>query len=138
MSCDTSPLALARNGYVWTTLQSWISPAWFAGTWVAVTVTVPPGATRVGFTVSVVAWATTAHTPRTRSRIRTAAMPSSSLRRLRFGVAAGGVTVATGGDGYSMATVAGWAGRSATAVLAIGFVAIAGPTCPPVTCSGAM
>src|SRR5881296_86740 len=85
MSMATCPCESAWNGKVWTTLWSWTSPAWLAGTWVAVTRTVSPRAARVGLTVSVVAWATTAHTPSSSSRIRTAATPMATLRRLSFG-----------------------------------------------------
>ena len=103
MSMATCPCESAWNGKVWTTLWSWTSPAWLAGTWVAVTRTVSPRAARVGLTVSVVAWATTAQTPSSSSRIRSAATPMATLRRVCFGWActadASSGNAAAGGDG---------------------------------------
>src|SRR5437762_7742456 len=96
ISSDTSPFESALKKYVSTRLNSWICPTWFAGTWVAVTVTLPPGTVMFGLTDSVAAWlTTTAHTPMSKSSSRTAARPIISRRRERLGAAA---TVG-GGDG---------------------------------------
>src|SRR5256712_1246518 len=103
MSSVISPFASAAKKYVWTTLQSWTSPAWLAGRCVAVTLTTPPGRVMPGSTASVTAWLlTTAQTPMIKSRIRTAASAITWRRRERRAGAAGG-----GGDGYATATVSG-------------------------------
>ena len=120
MSRDTWPFESAVKGKVWTTLCSWISPTWCAGTWLAVTWTVPPGPIRSGLTASVVAWATTAQTPISRSRTSSAARPIATRLRERLGAALVSATVAAGG-GKAIATVAAAArafsfGRASTAV----------------------
>src|SRR5438034_11594291 len=81
MSSETSALAWARNAYVGTTLHSWISPTWAAGTRVAVTWTVWRGPTRLGFTAMVVDASATWHSPSTSRSTRTAAIPRT-MRRL--------------------------------------------------------
>src|SRR5207253_8488489 len=109
----------------WTTLHSWISTTWLAGTCVAVTVTVPPGATLFGFTASVVEASADWHSPSRSRGASTAGIPITRRRRTRRKRLAGGAGPEPKGDGLATATVAGWAGaatRSATAALAIGTV----------------
>src|SRR5689334_2679659 len=119
----TFPFESALKGKVWTTLHSWISPAWLAGTWVAVTVTTSPREAVLGLTSSVTACARIAHVPKTsNSRSRTTRAIATWRRfTLRFGCCVG----VTAGSGSGMTIVAGrGAGRtrSATAAGVIGTV----------------